>query len=49
MLYRVCMAFFLFLAVLFYWRCTKARGDDFVSIPPQQCDGENTEFKTSRK
>ncbi len=44
MLYRVCIAFFLFLAVLFYWRCTKARGDDLVSIAPQQCDGENTEF-----
>lgn len=49
MLYRVCMAFFLFLAVLFYWRCTKARGDDSVYVPPQQCDGENTEFKDQHK
>ncbi len=49
MLYRVCMAFFLFLAVLFYWRCTKAKGSDFVSVPPQQCDVENTEFGNQQK
>jgi hypothetical protein len=49
MLYRVCIAFFLFLAVLFYWRCTKAKGEDMVSVPLQQCDGENTEFSNQQK
>jgi hypothetical protein len=48
MMYRVCAVFFLFLAAVFYWRCTKDDGRGIV-LAPRQCDGENDEFTTQQK
>jgi hypothetical protein len=44
MMYRVCAVFFLFLAGVFYWRCTKEEGSGVV-LAPQQCTAQNSEFQ----
>ena len=43
MMYRVCAVFLLFLAGVFYWRCT--REDNSLVLAPQQCATENSEFQ----
>jgi hypothetical protein len=43
-MYRVCAVFFLFLAGVFYWRCTKEDGGGIV-LAPQQCTAQNSEFQ----